>query len=365
MQQLYFILLVLLIFDSYSTKDWKYSSSPARDLQPLFSLKSDVWLGADVMTSIGLTPDYFIWIMGDTLLGHINTNLTRNVTGMPRNSIGTMKMKGQIGIEMNHFIKEDGWDPHLGFFSPTNSSNWFWPTSGIFVNGSLLIFAMEIYPNGTGQWGWGVKGTYCIKISNPTESPWDWKYITTQIPHTDNHLGWSSAAVDGNDGYIYLLGNEGNGIESSQVLARILYKNILNQNWNMMQYWYNRIGWSYYQSFAKFNHLFSPAIPETTIHYHPYLKLWYTMNIMFQSNRIEIQTSARLSGPWSSPKVIYNIPNPWNESSIFFYAPKSHPEFANANEIILTYMSNGSWDDIINKLMIYTPQAIRVIISEI
>jgi hypothetical protein len=90
---------------------------------------------------------------------------------------------------------------------------------------------------------------------------------------------------------------------------------------------------------------------------------YYILDIPPFSFNINIQFSANITGPWSEPTTIYEIPPPWNNlESVFCYAPKSHPELASSpSELIITFMSN-TYD--IRKLKknpaIYIPQVLRV-----
>jgi hypothetical protein len=85
--------------------------------QQVFAIR-DGWLGADVGTSLKLNNNNnnntFLWLWGDTLVGTVNTNGTRNFKTMPRNS-----SKNQRGFFNCNFCKS--FHIHVvGIMKPTN-----------------------------------------------------------------------------------------------------------------------------------------------------------------------------------------------------------------------------------------------------
>eukprot|EP01124_Arcella_intermedia_P033569 TRINITY_DN8078_c0_g2_i1.p1 TRINITY_DN8078_c0_g2~~TRINITY_DN8078_c0_g2_i1.p1 ORF type:complete len:178 (-),score=31.19 TRINITY_DN8078_c0_g2_i1:61-594(-) len=164
------------------------------------------------------------------------------------------------------------------------------------------------------------------------------------------------------DGYIYLLGSKGNGISSHQVLSRIPRSALARLDFDQMQYLYEELHWNIYEPTATLASLFSPAVPETSLQYNSALKKWYFLNIPFLSNEVQILLSERIEGPYSRPVVIYRIPDGY--PGVFFYAAKSHVELArDEKELVLSYMSNGSLEDLWLHLDVYVPQIIRVSIN--
>lgn len=136
-----------------------FSSAPADDLQPLFGI-APPWLGADVATSIplscggsggeggGSAADTYLWLHGDTLTGTM-VDGARVVDGMPRNSVALLTVDPATGAPTSgyrHAVRPASKvaPAHVGFWSPANASQWYWPTSGACVNGSVTVLAMRI-----------------------------------------------------------------------------------------------------------------------------------------------------------------------------------------------------------------------------
>jgi len=198
------------------------------------------------------------------------------------------------------------------------------------------------------------------------DNPDSWKYNYIVIPNTNNDLLWGSATIVIDD-YLYLLGFYKEGT----ILSRLLLSNVVADRWDLLEKWsYQNAGtrspsWNITPE-GELVSLF-PKIPETTIQYHPYVSKYFVLDIPFGGTDIMISWSDTITGPWSKWESIYKIPYPWNDlkDGNFCYAPKSHPELTKApNEIILTYANNApSIFDLVNKLQIYDPQVIRVMIS--
>ena len=62
---------------------------------------------------------------------------------------------------------------------------------------------------------------------------------------------------------------------------------------------------------------------------------------------------------------MYTIPPPFDDNSTYLaYAPNSHPEFAAADEIILTYITNTIRpNDLHTHMETYVPRWVRVVVT--
>jgi len=211
--------------------------------------------------------------------------------------------------------------------------------------------------------GFCLHGATALHISNSNDpNPQNWNYRQTHLPNTYNGLNFGVAATQ-YQGYVYLIGNFEN---SKTVLARAAIEDIQNDNYDNLMYWSDFLGfytWWVYQSTDVLANLFSPAQSEATIQFHPLLNQWYMLVLEPFKTSVGIIFADDITGPWGNLQEIYNIPAPWNSPSIFCYAVKSHPEFAQPNEILFTFMSNGKWEDLTNETYIYIPQMIRVTIT--
>ena len=63
---------------------------------------------------------------------------------------------------IRHFVKTNASDPvHFGFFSPANTSEWYWPTVGLALPGlgdGVLVLAMRMFNAGGGLFPFAMAG---------------------------------------------------------------------------------------------------------------------------------------------------------------------------------------------------------------
>jgi len=289
----------------------------------------------------------------------------RDIKIMPRNSIGFMTVRNGIPIsEMKFYWRFDNKYPeHGGYFTPTNTSHFLWPIHGIMIQNSLFSFSWDVYDTGGGQFGFAFNGTTVTVVLDTSVDPAKWQYSLFHIPHTDNDLNFASASIlEGN--YLYLLGQR----KQDAVLARISTQDLLNYSFDKMEYYQvcdNKNCWDLWPGSSALASLFTNGPSETTIQYHPYLQSWFLLTFdYFGDTIVRIKMAKELTGPWSDSQEIYKIPPPWNQSPIFCYAIKSHPEFMkNQNEIIFSFMSNLPVSDLPYQIESYIPQIIRTTIK--
>jgi hypothetical protein len=347
---------------SHALGQWVFTSTPADDLQPLFMEQLSGWLGADIATSVALPPApgsdsadtaSYLWLFGDTLLGTMDANGTRAVTGMPRNSVGILNVTaspyGQPAGQLGHYIRADPSQPvHVGFFTPPggNESLWYWPTAAAAYNGTVYAFAYLEAPSDTPLFNFQTVGFHALAMSSPAPgNPLAWPApVVSPLPHINNSFTLGNAvAVSEADGYLYLLG--GSGSPQSAIVARLALPAFAALDWSQLEYWTGpAAGWQQWSGDLAPQLLFPDVPSETTLQYHPVLQQWFIVVAnTFASNAINLRLAPTVTGPWSDPLPIYAIPAEYTNEAGFCYAGKSHPELMsapNASEIVFSYMCN-------------------------
>ena len=378
-----------------------YSTVLATDIQPLFDIQPP-WLGADISTSFPLAYDEtsttYLWLHGDTLIGTMNTtDNSRMVDGMPRNSIGILNISNTTGQPLGnyqHYIRVHQDNPvHYGFFSPPNTSNWYWPTGGLTIPATTLpserislIFAYQEMNSGSGLFPFATASIDVLYLS-PTSNynasnPLTWPDpIILSLPNVNNSFSVGSAVTLGDENgmpissteplnldttYVYLLGS-GGAKGQDTILGRCLVKNVLQKDWSSLEYYTTSSTWSLFSNNLQPALLFNPAASETTLIYHEYLQAWYmVMSDTFAYNSIGIRTAPTLTGPWSDFISLYPLPNTYTYGGAFCYAGKGHAEFTvgNPNEFMVTFMCNTpTIPELLNRTNIYVPQFLRTTIT--
>jgi len=135
------IVSLVLLFLMLRTLGYTYHSTPATDYQPLFQLQQNgPWLGSDVFTSIQINSSY-LWLLGDTFTGTIVNN-QRVIKAMPRNAIAMMNTPGS---SLQYHIRYDPDIKNGAFFTPSNTTYWFWPVSGVLIKDKVYLFSYYVY----------------------------------------------------------------------------------------------------------------------------------------------------------------------------------------------------------------------------
>jgi hypothetical protein len=127
---------------------------------------------------------------------------------------------------MQFVVKEvTGEDKNAGLFSPSdgNKTDLLWPTSGVNTgDGRILVFAQRVYETGTGPFDFAFRGTQVIEIRNPNDAPDAWDMDMWMMQGSSGKRTFAAAATVDQE-WLYLLGSQGEGISSSQIVAKIRF----------------------------------------------------------------------------------------------------------------------------------------------
>jgi hypothetical protein len=95
--------------------------------------------------------------------------------------------------------------------------------------------------------------------------------------------------------------------------------------------------------------LFDSAPNEMSASFNPYLRKYVAIHTYHRENKIVARTADRLTGPWSSPMVVYR---PKVGEGDLVYAAKEHPELASeaGRVVYITFINSAT----------YVPQLIEV-----
>lgn len=343
-------LLVLLIGlvapfrGAHSTKKYepKESTRPAY-LQELINPKENsenlIWLGADAATSVKITPDRYVWLFGDTILGN-KEGRTRKYSVFLHNTIGVAErgQEGNFRSVKKSYKKKSG--DIEAIFSSEKDHVFYWPLVGTTIESSLLVAANKVTTKNAKTFK--VLGTTFFNVKNPEESPENWKYEGQYLPN-EGKITWGSALVKKGD-WIYVFGQKGTGLASKTVLTKIRLHQAEMGNWEKRLNFVNG-EWKTGSSPTAIEGF--PGTSEMTVQHNQFFG-WYSLRIPPFSFDIHLYTAENLTGPWRDQGAVYTVPPPWSKKKtkkgkhVFSaYAAKSHPELAEAeNEIVLTYNLN-------------------------
>lgn len=321
----------------------------------MFLPRASGWLGSDVAHSIPLSPEKNLWLFGDTLIGTIEDS-RRNLDAFINNSIAIQDLTSSPPTNVEFF-----WGPgNTSFFphKPGTPGNFYWPTMGTMIDGELFIFCYSVTS------GLNVDNAVLIRIPNPQDPPPNWIQNVYDLGIDNTVMGFHSAVIV-RGAYLYMMGYDGSG---NMVLARAAISDLLAGGLSeVFEYWVegpNGPEWS--DTPTNLVPLFSPAVTETDIHYEPAWDRYFVTTYNPFTPTIYLTTAKRLTGPWSEPVCIYEVPEHEAVSfDIISYAVRPHPELSTQpGELIITYATN-SWSSLTPLLTpeglgIYYPRFIRV-----
>ena len=225
--------------EAVTVSQWRgvtITASAAEDLQPLFDVRREGWLGADVATSFRLPPRQegepredgrYLWLFGDTLVGRASDTKRRRGAYFIHNSVAVLPEHGggnassggappspddvafawnvsQGGCPASVFVRK-----HLDD-ECAHEEEYLWPISGISASygrqARVVVLAVRwAYTSPPGSAGFDlfsddafnfkILGTTAIVVDNPHDEPRRWRYRQKDIPGTDENLNWYSALL--------------------------------------------------------------------------------------------------------------------------------------------------------------------------
>jgi hypothetical protein len=264
------------LFMVSSATAFVFNSSSATDLQPLFNVAAP-WLGADIATSVCFSnQSSCVWLHGDTLVGNMQDGV-RHPTSMPRNSIALLNTSsGNPTSRDTHFIRSHAGNPqHWGFFSPPNTTEWYWPMAGVQLDGDLYVIASRMGPGSGGLFNFVTLGVDVLYVPRPSlADPLSWPApVITSLVGQNNTFNIGHAATVSPDGFVYFLGSFGpNG--QTAMLARISVNDFRSFRWDAVAYWAVGDVWVGLTTALAPSPLFDGVPSETTLYFHETLSAW-------------------------------------------------------------------------------------------
>lgn len=314
-----------------------------------FQLNGGGFTGADGTYSVLLPDGRTVWIFGDTFLGTVTPELTREKTD-PLYIRNCFLLDNGDSLVTLHQGKPEEFKSMLippivtkSNFEINERQYWYWPGDGYVQNNQLKVFASEFHATGDGMWDFEFMQTAIITYSLP-----DLAQVSIDSVPYSNALGVHYGhAVCKTDSFVYVYGlHEGN-----PYAARIDSKN----RWSFL----NNKHWSSDPSNTK------PMIEingseqfSIFAHEDTYIMI---MQEGFLSGNIFSYISDTPYGPWRNKKLLYTTPKEYENDQLFTYNALAHPQFDKNDELLISYNTNSfRMEDHYENAGIYRPRFIRV-----
>lgn len=342
------MLLFLLILIPAKTKAQQCeiaSGYPDNEMNTLFASRNDNgWTGGDGTYAVGLPDGRTVWMFGDSFLGTVNPDGTREGTPLIRNAL--MMQSGQ---EFTTLPTEHPGD-HTGYFSPPNPDEWYWPLDGTVVDDKLYLFFETMWQEGEG--GWGFARTEQIDIIVLTIPDLTY-YETISLPKSE--ISYGSAILENDDGYVYIYGTEYTAFSKHAHVARTPSDDFLNQ----LEY-FDGDRWS--SDPTQSARIFHGVSSQFSV-----IKQRDTYYLITQEDGfgtgIYAYGAKHPTGKWSNSTLLYCTPE--TEGDLFTYNAVAHPHLTQNGELLVSYNVNSfNFWDVFEDASNYRPRFFRVTLPE-
>ena len=316
----------------------------------------DGWYGGDGAYSIRLDERRVLWLFGDTFVSDQEGRQDRsNMKVILGTTLAISTCTTDAKFQIRYWLKKKNGE----FISSFGENEWLWPQDPFMADRTLYVplISIKAKPELEGPFKFAIAGHKIARIKNfeavdPNEWTVDYMDLTPGIPQGIKAFATTSYAYRG---YVYYYPLYSAAKAGLSVLGNILARiptNKLDNPAAAIEYWTKDGQWEKELNHAKVKVVLDAAVSELSVRYHPDKGKWIAvyMAVRNKGNQMLYQTADAPEGLWSEPKaLIESIPEVDENSSRydknnFCYAGKEHVEFAQGENIVVTYVCN-SFDD--------------------
>lgn len=316
------------------------------------------WVGGDGAYSVDLGGGRVLWLFGESIIDASGEHDRGGVYAtMVSNSLGVQHGYNPAGAGIKFEWKTDRNGRSIPYF-PDGDTFRRWPGHGVRLGDRLLLFLMRVKAVREGV-GFEAYDWDAVLVRNPGAAPSRWEMSWLDAPRNEFQIVFGSGAVVREDGFVYAYGSREPG-GREVYLARWPEKGIYAGNTRGMQWWAGGWGWVPHGSVHRPVPVFRDGAREFTVHRDP--ATGHYLQVQTQGSGpavVTVRQSSRLTGPWSTPRVVYRPPET-EKPGIVVYQGKAHPYLQGA-DLVLTYSTNGAQlRDVVGDETIYYPRFVRV-----
>ena len=304
------------------------TASPDLSLDSVFSdQQGPGWLGGDATYSTALPNGQEAFVFSDTLIGTAQPSGAASLTGVPHNS----ELSGALP-DLSDELRGSNASPQALIPDPTRQGAAWQVASTYMENGDQLIFVNEFTPvNGSLFDDYtGRSGIAIMSLTSGKPTP----YFIVLVP-TDSDTQWGNALMQ-SGGYDYIYGlsmdNTTDKFYGMKVARVPVGTSLDTSQWT---YW-NGAGWVLGES----NAVAAPGFPLIT-GVVPLQDGSGFMGIGVDGSAgepmaVALTFSCTPTGPWSTPRNVYSIPQTTEYPDEYAYIATFHPELA-GNGLVASY----------------------------
>ena len=289
------------------------------------------WLGGDMGYSTELPNGQESFVFSDTLIGTAQSSGLSSITGIPRNS----ELVGALP-DLNTDISGTYGAPES--LIPDGSTDHWWTTSTYVEDGDQLVFVNEFAPvsGGIDQFT-GRSGIAVLSVSGSGMPSFS---SIVALP-TDPDTQWGNAFVQ-NATYTYVYGLDSSptlGTFYGMKVARVpIGESLQTSDWT---YWNGSQWVSGEANAAAINTgaQLTGVVPQAGGSGYAALSI---PGGSYHGAAVTLSYACSPTGPWSSPQVVYSIPQITQYPDEFAYTPTFHPELTGQGGLVVSYDLNST-----------------------
>jgi len=318
------------------------SGRPFPEAERLFH-QDPRWLGGDGALSIRLSDDRILWLFGDSFIATSNAHV-RSESTLVRNTVAI-----QTGKDPRTASIAFGWgqepDGSPAAFFPDRGEHFYWPGHGIRLDeGPLVIFLYAIVATPGKGLGFEPVGYAIAVIANADEPLQAWR-PRIKDAKADTFDAVPATAVVQANGYVVAVAIRQEGTHAG-ALVRYPADALARGDLTKAEWWAGDArGWVPASMLGEDG----PAIvlddagSECSVHWDTRTGSFiHVTSYGFGATEIGMRTAPALTGPWSSPAIVYRPPES-DAPRPFVYAAKAHPELVGPDpaDLVITYATNS------------------------
>jgi len=304
------------------------------------------WIGGDGTYSTELPNGQESFVFSDTLIGTAQSSGLSSLTGIPPNS----ELVGSLP-DLNTDISGTYGSPSSLIPDPGGNDYW-WTTSTYVEHGSQLVYVNEFAPVAGGLDRFtGRSGIAVLSVSGSAMPSFS---SITPLP-TDPNTQWGNAVVqDASYTYVYGLDSDPTtGTVYGMKVARVpVGESLQSSDWT---YW-NGSQWMSGEANAV---AINTRALLTGVMAQAGGTGYVAVSIpggVYHASAVALSYACSPTGPWSTPEVVYSIPQIAQYQGEVAYIPTFHPELTGQGGLVVSYnINNTSIEGVLQDVHEYQP----------
>ena len=354
------IVLILLVLSSNAIKAQKKNTDVEKDnfITTLFARDSCGMTGADGMYSVLLPNGQSLWIFGDTFLGKVNSDGSRDKIDpvFVRNAVAI-----QNGNQLTTYYGNSG-NRDASFIVPPDApvgiifsedSLWFWPGDAYVDGEKVKLFLSSFYQASEGGWGFKWTGTWIATLNLPNLELEDLSRIDLPL---QPEIHWGHAVCDEDPEFLYVYG----AAKAKPHVARIFKDKSGKARVSEYSQWRFLSGTKWVATATEAKPMINFEGSEQFSVFKLNDKFIYLSQAGGFSNEIYTFIAETPYGDWLDSTLIYSVPTFENEQ-LFSYNAVAHPQFIKDGKLLVSFCVNSfEMSDVFTDVNNYRPRFIRI-----